>query len=59
MKEHEATWKTNGLSDLTYSLLSKEYLDKDKKSTKITVDVKLNGSHWSNEKVDMNYTASW
>lgn len=59
LKEHEATWKTNGMSDLTYSLISKEYLDKDKKSTKITVDVKLNGHHWSNDKVDMNYTASW
>jgi len=62
LKEHETTWKTNGLSDLSYSLIKKEYLDKDKKSTKITVDVKLNGtlsSHWSNEKVALDYTASW
>lgn len=53
--EHETTWKTNGLSDLKYSILKQQNLDDGKKSTKATVDVKLNGNHWSNDKCGVDY----
>jgi len=57
LDEHDATWKTNGLADLSYSILSKTPLEgMNNKATKITVDVKLNGSHWSNEKCGVDYT---
>ena len=58
--EHEATWKTNGLVDLKYTLLAQTPLDEAKKSTKATVDVKLNGSHWTNAKAGVDYVeTSW
>jgi hypothetical protein len=58
--EHESTWKTNGLSDLKYSVLSQVPLDDGKKATKVTVDVKLNGNHWTNEKAGIDYVdTSW
>jgi hypothetical protein len=54
--EHESTWKTNGLADLKYTVLSQTPLDPNNKSTKITVDVKLNGNnHWTNEKAKLDY----
>jgi len=53
--EHEKTWKTNGLADLKYQVLEQQPLDPNKKSTKITVDVKLNGNHWSNEKCGVDF----
>jgi len=61
LKEHDATWKTNGLSDLTYSVLNKTSLDPDtNKATKVTVDVKLNGNHWSNDKgIGMDFVMQW
>ena len=59
LDEHETTWKINGLADLRYEKLKTEYLDKDKRSSKITVDVKLNGNHWSNEKSGIDYKADW
>lgn len=80
LKEHDATWRTNGLADLKYSILKVESLDdaaaanckvndgkdtrhetrfecqgKRGRATKITVDVKLNGNHWSNEKSGMDF----
>lgn len=58
--EHEQTWKTNGMSDLKYTLLGTAPIDPYPESaTKYTVDVKLNGNHWSNERsaVDYVYTA--
>lgn len=53
--EHEATWKTNGMADLKYSVLKTQHLDEGKKSSKITVDVKLNGNHWSNDKSGVDF----
>ena len=43
LEEHEKTWKTNGLADLRYTVIKQTPLDEKNKSTKITVDVKLNG----------------
>lgn len=76
LKEHESTWRQNGLADLKYSILKMENLDSSNtvgtnatitdrqnppfaaaisRATKITVDVKLNGNHWSNEKSGMDF----
>ncbi len=79
LEEHNKTWRTNGLADLSYKVLKMVDLDKDmvnlqqqqqvksksvgdnddipvkSRATKITVDVKLNGNHWSNEKCGMDY----
>lgn len=53
--EHEKTWKTNGLADLKYSVLkTTELEDGNHHASKISVDVKLNGSHWTNEKVSVD-----
>jgi len=53
--EHATTWKTNGLADLKYTVLDTQDLDDAKKSSKITVDVKLNGNHWSNDKCGVDF----
>lgn len=53
--EHEKTWKTNGMHDLKYNILTNKFLDDTKKASKITVDVKLNGDHWSNAKCGVDY----
>ena len=57
LDEHEATWKQNGLADLDYKLLALTPLDGDRmkngfrsRATKVTVDVKFNGNHWTNDK---------
>jgi hypothetical protein len=42
--EHEISWSSNGLKDLSYELLKRTELDRF--CSKVTVDVKLNG-HWS------------
>jgi hypothetical protein len=55
LDEHESTWKSNGLADLKYSVLETKELDDTKKASKITVDVKLNGSHWSNAKSGVDF----
>jgi hypothetical protein len=56
LEEHETTWKSNGMADLKYSVLETKSLDDSKKSTKVTVDVKLNGTHWANAKSGMDFT---
>jgi len=65
LDEHEKTWRVNGLADLKYSVLNMVDLDKGKmkegvpsRATKITVDVKLNGNHWANDKCGMDYMGS-
>lgn len=55
LEEHEKTWKTNGLADLKYKILGETPLDENKKSTKLTVDVMLNGNHWANDKCSVSY----
>ena len=55
LEEHSTTWKTNGLADLKYTLLETKPLDNTKKADKLTVDVKLNGNHWTNEKSGLDY----
>ncbi len=45
--EHEATWRSNGLMDLSYEMLQRTELDRF--CSKVTVDVQLN-SHWSDNK---------
>lgn len=57
--EHEATWKTNGLVDLKYSLVKQTALDQAGKATKFTVDVKLNGNHWTNAKAGIDYIETY
>lgn len=59
-EEHKTTWKTNGLNDLKYTLLSKTPLDDGNRSAKFTVEVKLNGDHWTNEKAGVDFVeTSW
>jgi len=70
LEEHEKTWKTNGLRNLTYGIKQKVDLDKVKSSaaaaaaaaknhvsraTKVIVDVQLNPNHWANDKCGMEY----
>lgn len=52
LAEHDKTWKENGLLDLKYSEISRDTLNEY--STKITVDVELNGSHWTNQRSNIN-----
>ena len=65
LEEHEKTWKQNGLYDLSYTILKEEPLDKDiskggkSKATKVTVDVKLNGNHWANDKCGVDFMGDW
>jgi hypothetical protein len=52
--------KPYGLADLSYKVLETKLLDpKLKKATKVTVDVKLNGSHWANGKCSLNFMGDW
>ena len=46
LDEHEATWRTNGLSDLKYSVQGTRMLSAN--CTVFTVDVHLN-DHWSDD----------
>lgn len=55
LEEHEKTWKTNGLADLNYKVIQTDSLDPKNKSSKITVDVKLNAGHWGNDKAGIDY----
>jgi hypothetical protein len=55
LEEHEATWKTNGMSNLKYTVLERKFLDDTKKASKVTTDVLLNDNHWANEKAGMDY----
>ena len=51
LEEHEATWSTNGLADLRYSEEGRtDDLHPSGKVTKVTVDLGLNGTHWTNDK---------
>ena len=64
LKEHEQTWKTNGLSDLSYKVLETKPLDTNNrisksKATLVTVDVKLNGNHWANDKCGIDFMGDW
>ena len=54
-EEHEKTWKTNGLADLKYAVLQTQNLNDSEHATKITVDVKMNGNHWTNEKAGVDF----
>jgi len=59
LDEHDATWKTNGLSDLKYEVTGTTQLDgldrEKSKATKVTVDVLLNGNHWANDKCGVDF----
>jgi len=60
LEEHEKTWKVNGLNDLVYGVLATNSLDpKTNKASKITVDVKLNGDHWANDKCGVDFMGDW
>jgi hypothetical protein len=54
--EHESTWKTNGLSSLSYTIVGTTNLHESKKATKVTTDIKLNGDHWTNAKAGVGMT---
>lgn len=62
LEEHEKTWRTNGLKDLSYDIIKITRLDKEdggeSKVTKLTTDVKLNGNHWANERCGVDYLPS-
>ncbi len=62
LDEHAQTWETNGLKDLSYDIKMIKRLDREdggeSKVTKLTVDVKLNGNHWANEKCGVDYLPS-
>jgi hypothetical protein len=61
LEEHEKTWRSNGLSDLSYSILDTKDLDSERRNadrsraTLVSVDVKLNGTHWTNEKCGIDF----
>ena len=48
-------WKRNGLSTLEYEVLSVASIHESGTATKVTVDVKLNGDHWTNGLSAVNY----
>ena len=53
LAEHSSTWRTNGLSSLSYDVLGRKFIDEEKcgeTAEIITVKVGLNGDHWTNEK---------
>mmetsp|Transcript_4046 Transcript_4046/g.7659 ORF Transcript_4046/g.7659 Transcript_4046/m.7659 type:complete len:348 (+) Transcript_4046:230-1273(+) len=50
LEEHKDTWSTNGLSSLTYSEEGRVPLGDSGKAVKVTVDVGLNGGHWTDGK---------
>jgi hypothetical protein len=61
LEEHSSTWKMNGLSSLAgYKILKETPLDtsdlNQSKATKITVDIRLNGDHWTNKQAGVNLT---
>lgn len=55
LEEHDKTWKINGLNNLKYALVESQLMDSTSRATKATVDVQLNGDHWSNEKAGVDY----
>lgn len=55
LDEHATTWKVNGLADLKYKVLSNKFMDETNKASKVSTDILLNGSHWSNEKSGLEY----
>lgn len=63
LEEHEKTWRQNGLADLQYKVLESTALDGRpagrSKATKVTVDVKLNGNHWANDKCGVDFMGDW
>lgn len=44
LAEDEGVWKQNGLSDLKYSVLKTQSLDDNRKATRVTVDIRQDGS---------------
>mmetsp|Transcript_16760 Transcript_16760/g.16965 ORF Transcript_16760/g.16965 Transcript_16760/m.16965 type:complete len:84 (+) Transcript_16760:156-407(+) len=59
LDEHEKTWRTNGLTDLTYNVISRDVLDETNGcGSKISVDVQLNPGHWANDKCSVDYLGS-
>jgi hypothetical protein len=57
LEEHDLTWKTNGLKNLTYKVLgTTSDLHKSGKVVKVLVDVELNGDHWSNAKCGIGFS---
>eukprot|EP00934_Nitzschia_sp_Nitz4_P006904 Nitzschia sp. Nitz4//scaffold315_size20666//6259//7425//NITZ4_008642-RA/size20666-processed-gene-0.3-mRNA-1//-1//CDS//3329547489//6894//frame0 len=63
LEEHATTWKTNGLVDLNYKILGTKPLDGkpagQSKATLLSVDVKLNGNHWANDKCSVDFMGDW
>jgi hypothetical protein len=59
--EHKATWRTNGLHDLSYRVTRCVPLEVAPGggggppwfACKVTVDCMLNGGHWSDSRVDV------
>jgi hypothetical protein len=54
LAEHEGTWQSNGLADLKYKEEKREEMGDSGKVVKVTVDVGLNGNHWTNKKSGVN-----
>ena len=67
LKEHDTTWRENGLKDLVYEIVGnvegKEAIfggdgilpGEENRVCRMTVDVKLNNNHWSNAKSGVDY----
>ena len=56
LKEHQSTWKVNGLHDLNYHsrvVIKSEALHPH--CIKITVNVLLNERHWTNDEAGMDF----
>lgn len=55
LSEHEATWGTNGLSDLRYTIVENTSLSEHTK--RVLVNLHLNG-HWTDERSGVD-EATW
>lgn len=55
LQEHEKTWRTNGLKDLSYEVLGRESLHPSGCASKVTVDVQLN-KHWTDSRCGISDT---
>ena len=56
LREHKDSWKTNGLADLgDVSRMITGVTALNDISEKITVDIGLNGNHWSNNECSLDY----
>ena len=59
LKEHENSWKSNGLSDLNFNddmIINNILLAKN--CIKITMNIGLNSTHWTNTECSLDFVNS-